>query len=76
MLVDDIEAGIINSDIQMPQEVRESLMKKITPMPERAAELRSIFEQGFDIPFATRVWKDLQIISGVVREPLKYMNRR
>ncbi len=65
MLVDDIEAGIINSDIQMPQEVRESLMKKITPMPERAAELRSIFEQGFDTPFATRVWKDLQIISGV-----------
>ena len=65
MLVADIETGEINSDIQMSAEVREALMKKITPMPKRAVELRSIFEQGFDTPFATKVWQNLQLISGV-----------
>ena len=65
MIVDDIEKGTINSEIRMPDEVRESLTKKIVPMPERAAELRGIFKEGFDKPFATRVWKNLEMISGV-----------
>lgn len=65
MIVDDIETGTINSDIRMSDEVRESIMKKIAPMPERAAELRAIFEEGFDTPFATKVWKNLKLISGV-----------
>ena len=34
-------------------------------MPERAAEIRGIFKEGFDKPFATRVWKNLEMISGV-----------
>ena len=65
MLVADIEAGVINDEIRMPQEVRDALMEKIIPMPERAAELRRIFEEGFDDPFVPKVWKDLQLISGV-----------
>ncbi len=65
MLVADIEAGVINAEIHMPQEVRDTLMQKITPMPERAAELRSIFSQGFDTPFIPKVWPKLQLISGV-----------
>ena len=65
MIVEDIEKGTINSEIRMPDNVRERLMTKIIPMPERAAELRAIFEEGFDKPFATRVWKHLQLVSGV-----------
>ena len=34
-------------------------------MPERAAEICGIFKEGFDKPFATRVWKNLEMISGV-----------
>lgn len=65
ILVDDIEKGTIHPKIHMPDDVRENLMKKIVPMPERAAQLRAIFEEGFDKPFATRVWKKLELISGV-----------
>ena len=65
MIVDDIEAGTIHRDIRMSDSVRESLMQKISPMPERAAELRAVFEKGFDTPFATKVWKNLKLIGGV-----------
>ena len=65
MLVSDIETGTINSKIRMSEDVREKIQGKITPMPERAAELRAVFEKGFDTPFATKVWPDLQLISGV-----------
>ena len=69
MLVSDIETGTINSKIRMSEDVREKIQGKITPMPERAAELRAVFEKGFDTPFATKVWPDLQLISGVGTGP-------
>lgn len=65
LLTDDIEAGTIDSSIKMSAEVRESLEKKLTPMPERAAELRKIFEKGFEQPFVPKVWPNLCYIMGV-----------
>ncbi len=65
MIVNDIENGTIDESIKMPDEVRASVLAKIQPMPERAAELRAIFEQGFDEPFVPKVWPDMQIISSV-----------
>ena len=65
LLVKDIEQGTIDESIKMSDEVRESVLKKIQPMPERAAELREIFEQGFDEPFVPKVWPRLQYIAGV-----------
>lgn len=50
MLCDDIEHGTINESIACPPQVKEKLMKRIKPMPDRAAELRSEFEKGFDTP--------------------------
>ena len=35
MLIDDIEKGTILDSVSMPEDCRESLMKKIKPMPER-----------------------------------------
>lgn len=65
MLVKDIEEGTIDDSIKMSAEVRESLLKKIQPMPERAAELREIFSQGFEEPFVPKVWPKLQVLIGV-----------
>ena len=65
MLVRDIELGTIDESIRLKDEVRASLEKKIVPMPERAAQLRAIFEQGFDEPFMPKVWPKLSFIIGV-----------
>lgn len=65
MLVKDIEEGTIDDSIKMSDEVRKSLLAKIQPMPERAAELRAIFAQGFDEPFVPKVWPKLQYLAGV-----------
>lgn len=65
MLVNDIETGTIDESIKMSAQVRESLMEKLKPMPERAKELRAIFEQGFDEPFVPKVWPQMKYIMGV-----------
>ncbi|HAG04152.1 MAG TPA: hypothetical protein DCG28_01820 [Lachnospiraceae bacterium] len=64
MLVKDIEKGVIDESIELPNDIREKITKKITPMPERAAQLKSIFEQGFETPFIPKVWKNLNYVVG------------
>lgn len=65
MLVDDIEKGTIDESVKMPADVRASVLRKIQPMPERAAQLREIFSQGFDEPIMPKIWPNLTIFSGV-----------
>lgn len=65
LLVEDIEQGTIHPEIRMPDEVRASLMKKIRPMPERAKELREIFEQGFAEPIVPKLWPHARFMTGV-----------
>ena len=65
MLVDDIEKGTIDESVKMPADVRASVLGKIQPMPERAAQLRGIFSQGFDEPIMPKIWPNLTIFSGV-----------
>ena len=60
MLADDIEKGTIDERVELPDSVRRSLLEKIKPDPKRAAELREAFSQGFDTPWAKRIWKKLQ----------------
>ena len=64
LLVDDIEKGTIDESIRMPDEVRQSLLGKIKPMPERAAELRKIFKEGFDEPIVPKIWPKMQLLIG------------
>lgn len=64
MLIDDIEKGTISEDVNMSDEVRASLLKKIEPMPERAAELREIFKNGSDFPWVRKVWPKLSYLIG------------
>ena len=65
MLVHDIETGTIDASIQLPNDVRKGLESKMEPKPERAAELRSIFERGFDEPITPAIWPNLTVIRSV-----------
>jgi len=65
MLVNDIEKGTIDPSVKMADEVRESLLAKIKPMPERAQELRKIFSDGFSRPIMPRLWPKCQYIMTV-----------
>jgi hypothetical protein len=48
MLCDDIEKGIINDKVNVPEHIREKYNKKLKPNPKRAEELRREFRKGFD----------------------------
>ena len=64
-IVDDIEKGTISESIDLKPEVRADLLKHIRPMPERAAYLRSQFEQGFNETLFRRIWPRLTVICGI-----------
>ena len=64
LLVNDIEKGVIDESIDLPADIREKLTAELTPMPERAAELRAVFEEGFETPFIPKVWKNLSYVVG------------
>ncbi len=65
LLVRDIEQGTIDASIQMPADVRAGLGACIEPNPERAAELRAIFERGFDEPITPAMWPNLLVVRSV-----------
>lgn len=65
MLIDDIEKGTISDNAGVADSVKESLLKRIKPMPERAAELREIFKNGSDLCWVPLVWPNIQYITGV-----------
>lgn len=65
MIVDDIENGTINENVKMKPELREYLLRRIKPMPERAQYLREQFEKGFDETLFRRIWRNMTVISGI-----------
>lgn len=65
LLVKDIAEGTIDPSIKMPDEVRKNLEEKLQPMPERAAELKEIFEQGFEEPIVPKLWPNMHFMTGV-----------
>ena len=65
MLVDDIANGTINDVVRIPKETKNNVLAKIKPEPQRAQELRKIFEEGFDEPFVKKVWPNLSVIGGI-----------
>lgn len=65
MLVEDIEKGRVTEESGLTEEVRARLESELEPMPERAAELREIFEQGFATPFVPKVWPNCRFVVGI-----------
>ena len=75
MLCDDIETGVMNESIRCPQSLRDKY-GKMKPNPERAAELRAIFRDGFDKPVAKRIWPELLWGYGMISSTLAvYMDK-
>lgn len=66
MLCDDIEKGIINENVNVPEKIRKKLEKRLKPMPERAEQLRNEFRQGFDCsPIIPRIWPKVEWLYGM-----------
>ncbi len=63
-LVHDIETGTIDKDLQISADVREACEKVLLPDPERAEELRTEFEKGFD-GIMRRVWPAMKFVFGI-----------
>ena len=74
MLCDDIEKGIINDKVRVPQEIREKYNKKLKPNPKRAEELRREFRKGFDDePIIPRIWPNVGWMYGMGTGALRYL---
>ena len=65
MLCRDIYHGRINEDVNIPEEVRRTMMRDIVPDPERAKELMREFREGFDTPVIPRIWPKMSWIGGI-----------
>ncbi len=65
MLVEDIAAGTVHPDMVRDEAALAPILPYLKPHPERAAELRRIFEQGFDTPIVPRLWPRLSYVSAI-----------
>lgn len=63
-LVEDIENGKISSALSLEADVRAKLEALMKPDPERAAQLRALFQDGF-VGIAKRLWPHLHLVLAV-----------
>lgn len=77
MLCDDIEKGVINDSIKMPEELRQKFNKKLKPDPKRANELREEFRKGFDSsPIIPRIWPKVGWMYGMGTGSLSFYAKK
>ena len=65
MLINDIANGRINTSVNIPDELRAKLNKKLRPAPERADKLRKIFSKHSCSGIMKAVWPKLSLIIGI-----------
>ena len=74
LICNDIEKGTIDPSVKCPDSLRQKYGHR-KPNPKRAAELRAIFEQGFDEPVAKKIWPNLCWGYGMISSTLSvYMD--
>ena len=77
MLCDDIEKGIINDSVRVPDEIRAKYNKKLKPNPKRAEELRREFRKGFDeSPIIPRIWPNVGWMYGMGTGSLSFYAKK
>ena len=77
MLCDDIEKGIINDKVNVPEHIREKYNKKLKPDPKRAEELRREFRKGFDeSPIIPRIWPNVGWMYGMGTGSLSFYQKK
>ncbi|MBQ6903446.1 MAG: GH3 auxin-responsive promoter family protein, partial [Lachnospiraceae bacterium] len=65
MIVHDIETGTVDKEMITDDAALERIRPFLKPMPERAAELRKVFEQGFDAPIVPKLWPRLSYVCAI-----------
>ncbi len=65
MLTNDIEKGVINKSVDIPEHIRSKLEKRLSPDPKRASELRNAFANGNDEGIIPRIWPYMTLIVGI-----------
>ena len=65
MLCDDIEAGRISPEIVVDPVLRRKLEARMTPDPERAAQVRTIMAAHEGEAFVPLLWPDLRLIATI-----------
>ena len=65
VIVKDIEEGSISELAKATPEAMDRLKSVLKPNPERAAELRTEFEKGFDSTLIQRLWPNMSVICGI-----------
>ncbi len=64
-LVHDIEVGRLDPAMDIDEDFRAEANKHLRPDPERAAELRAIFEKSFDEPVIPKIWPNCDYLSAI-----------
>ena len=65
MLINDIANGRISDSVNIPDELREKLSKKLRPDPERAEELKKILSDHSYSGIMKAIWPKLSLIIGI-----------
>ena len=65
VLCADIEAGSINPDVVVDPSLRKKLETRLTPDPERAAQIRAIMAAHEDDAFVPLLWPDMKMIATI-----------
>ena len=65
MITDDIENGTVNPAMVKGEEYLNPIRPYLKKMPERAAELRKIFSEGFDEPIVPKLWPRMSYVSAI-----------
>jgi len=60
-LVSDIETGVLNPALDIPENIRDEIQQEMKPNVKRARELEEQFKLGFD-DIARRIWPSLNLI--------------
>merc|ERR1711936_690898 len=60
-LVRDIETGVLNPALDIPESIRDEIQQEMRPNVKRASELEEQFKLGFD-GIARRIWPSLNLI--------------
>lgn len=65
LLIHDIETGTIDPSISMSASMRQTLESKLKPNPERAKELREVFNTPSVTPLVMRIWPNMSFVCSI-----------
>lgn len=66
MLADDVEQGTINKNVNIPDDVRQQLIAKMTKEPRRAAEIRRIMQDHEnETLLVPLLWPKFRFVAGI-----------